>query len=70
MPALYLKRNRINHERRTKRGTGVPKLRNSSLEGIAMNNPALWKMLATLLVMVADLMIEKIVKGGRKEREK
>ena len=35
-----------------------------------MNNQALWKMMAALLVIVADLVIESIDKRKRKEQEK
>jgi hypothetical protein len=37
---------------------------------MAMNNQALWQMMAALLVIVADLVIEKIDKRRRKESEK
>ncbi len=49
---------------------GVPKLKKLRTGGNTMKNQALWKMMATLLVMVADLMIEKIVKSRRKEQDK
>jgi hypothetical protein len=40
------------------------------VEGIAMNNQAFWQMVAALLAIVADLVIEKIDKRRRKEPEK
>jgi hypothetical protein len=42
----------------------------SRLEGIDMNNQTLLQMVAALLVIVADLLIEKIDKRRRKEPEK
>jgi hypothetical protein len=41
----------------------------SSLEGSAMNNQALLQMVAALLVVVADLVIERIDRHRRKEPE-
>jgi hypothetical protein len=40
------------------------------MEGIAMNNQALFQMVAALLVIVADLVMERIDKRRRKEPEK
>jgi hypothetical protein len=40
------------------------------VEGIAMNNQALLQIVAALLGIVADLVVEKIDKRRRKEPEK
>jgi hypothetical protein len=37
---------------------------------MTMNNQALWQMVAALLLIVADLVIERIDKHRRKEPEK